>query len=84
MTRILFTRCHNQFLNAREELKKDEPLQTFWMSFLQAVTKYLRLFNESLVKHQKVSKYYAIACLENFILLFMSLLRVKFAKRSHI
>ena len=35
--RILFARCKNQFLDAREELKNDEPLQKFWMSFLQMV-----------------------------------------------
>ena len=37
MGRILFTRCKNQFLEAREELKNDELLQKFWMSFLQMV-----------------------------------------------
>ena len=35
--RILFARCKNQFLDAREELENDEPLQKFWMSFLQMV-----------------------------------------------
>ena len=38
---------------------------------------------ESLVKHQKASKIYAIDCLQNFLSLFMSLLTVKFAKSSH-
>ena len=32
---------------------------------------------ENLVKHQKVSKFYEIDCLENFILLFSSLLIVQ-------
>ena len=35
-------------------------------------------------KPQKVSKYYAIDCLQNFVLLSMSLLTVKFAKSCHI
>ena len=35
--RILFARCKNQFLDAREELKNDEPLQKFSMSFLEMV-----------------------------------------------
>ena len=37
-----------------------------------------------LAKHQKVSKYYENDCLKNFLLLFMSLLIVKFIKNSHI
>ena len=37
MARTLFTRCKNQFLDARGELKNDEQLQKFWMSFLQMV-----------------------------------------------
>ena len=35
---------------------------------------------ESLVKHQKVSKCYAIDCLQNFFLLFMSVLTVNLLK----
>ena len=35
-------------------------------------------------KHQKILKYYAIECLQNFILHSMSLLTVKFAKSCHI
>ena len=31
LARILFARCKNQFLDAREELKNDEQLQKFWM-----------------------------------------------------
>ena len=38
---------------------------------------------ESLVKHQKASKIYAIDCLQNFLSLFMSLLTVKFGKSSY-
>ena len=37
-----------------------------------------------MVKHQKVLKYYAVACLQNFPLLFMSLLTVTFAISSDI
>ena len=39
---------------------------------------------ENLVKHQKLSKYYENDCLQNFLLLFMSLLTAKFVKNSHI
>ena len=40
---------------------------------------------ENLLNHQKVSKYYEHDCLlENFILLFMSLLTVLIVKSSHI
>ena len=35
-------------------------------------------------KNQKVSKYYENDCLQNVLLLFMSLLTIKFAKTSHI
>ena len=41
-------------------------------------------WKENLVKHQKVSKYYENDCLQNFLLLFMSLLTAKFVKNSHI
>ena len=37
-----------------------------------------------MVKHQKVSKYYDQYCLQNFILLFMSLLTAPIVKNSHI
>ena len=39
---------------------------------------------KKLVKHQKVSKYYENDCLQNFLLLFRSLLTAKFVKKSHI
>ena len=39
---------------------------------------------ENLVKHQKVSKYYAIDCLQSFISVFMFLLMSNFVKNSHI
>ena len=39
---------------------------------------------ENLAKHQKVSKYYENDCLQNFLLLFMSLLTASFIKNSHI
>ena len=35
-------------------------------------------------KHQQVSKYYEKDCLQNFLLLFRSLLPTKFVKNSHI
>ena len=38
---------------------------------------------ESLVKNQKVSKYYANDCLQKFILLFMLLLTTPVVKNSH-
>ena len=41
-------------------------------------------WKESLVKHQKVIKYYENDCLKNFILPFMSLLTVSVVKNSHI
>ena len=41
------------------------------------------LVKGNLVKHQKVSKYYEIDCLQNFILFFMLLLTTKFVKTSH-
>ena len=39
---------------------------------------------ENLVKHQKVSKYYDCDCLQNIILLFMSLLTGPVVKNSHL
>ena len=39
---------------------------------------------KNLVKHQKVSKYYEIHCLENLILLFRSSLTAPIVKNSHI
>ena len=39
---------------------------------------------ENFVKHQKFSKYYENDCLQNLILLFMSLLTAKFVESSHI
>ena len=41
-------------------------------------------WKENLVKHEKVSKYYEIDCLQNFLFLFMPLLTIKFVKKSHI
>ena len=37
-----------------------------------------------MVKNQKVSKYYETDCLQNFVLLFIFLLTIKFVKNSHI
>ena len=37
-------------------------------------------WKEDLVKHQKVSKYYENDCLQNFLLLFMSLLTASIVK----
>ena len=40
---------------------------------------------ENLAKHQKVPKYYETDCLENFLLLYMSLLTAKFVlKKSYL
>ena len=39
---------------------------------------------ELLLNHQKVSKYYEHDCLQNFILLFMSLVIALIVKNSHI
>ena len=39
---------------------------------------------ENLVKHQKVSKVYENDCLQNFLLLVMSLLTAQFVKNSTI
>ena len=39
---------------------------------------------ENLVKHQKVLKYYENDCLQNFLLIFMSLLTATFVKNNHI
>ena len=39
---------------------------------------------ENLVKHQKVSKYYENDCLQNFLLLFRSLLTPKFVKNIYL
>ena len=39
---------------------------------------------ENLVKHKKVSKYYKNDCMQNFLLLFMSILRAPIFKKSHI
>ena len=44
---------------------------------------HLRL-QENLVKYQKVSSYYENDCLQNFLLLFMSLLIAPIVKNSHI
>ena len=41
-------------------------------------------WKQNLVKHQQVSKYYVNDCLQNFVLLFISLLPTKFVKNSHI
>ena len=41
-------------------------------------------WKENLIKHHTVSKYYENDCLQNFILLFMSLLTAKFVKTCHI
>ena len=41
-------------------------------------------WKENLVKHQNVSKYYDYDCLQNFLLLFMSLLRPPIVNNSHI
>ena len=39
---------------------------------------------ENLVKHQEVSKYYENNCLQNFLLLFLSLLTALIAKSRYI
>ena len=41
-------------------------------------------WKEKLVIHQKVSNYYETDCLQNFLLLFMFLLRIKCLKNTHI
>ena len=41
-------------------------------------------WQKSLVKHQKVSKYYENDCLQNFLSLLMSLLTAKFVKNDQI
>ena len=41
-------------------------------------------WKESLIKHQEVSKYYENDSLKNFLLVFMSLIRTKFVRNSHI
>ena len=41
-------------------------------------------WEENLVKHQKVSKYYGTDYLENFALFFLFLLTVNFVNNSHI
>ena len=41
-------------------------------------------WKKNLVKHQKVSKYYEIDCLQDSVFLFMFLLTVKFVNNSHI
>ena len=41
-------------------------------------------WKETLVKDQKVSKYYENDCLQNLFLLFMSLLTARTVKSSHI
>ena len=41
-------------------------------------------WKENLLKHQRFSKYYKNDCLQNFLLHYMSLLRAKFVKSSHI
>ena len=41
-------------------------------------------WKENLVKYQKVSEYYVRDCLQNFLLLFMFLLKAKIVKSSHI
>ena len=38
---------------------------------------------ENLVKHQVVSKYYEKDCLQNFLLLFMSILAAPIVENSH-
>ena len=38
---------------------------------------------ENLVKHQKVSKHYENDCVQNFLLLFISLLTALVVKNSH-
>ena len=42
------------------------------------------MMKENLLNYQKVSKYYEHGCLQNFILLFMSLLTTLIVKNSHI
>ena len=41
-------------------------------------------WKENLVKLQQVSKYYENDCLQKFLLLFMSLLQIKFVKNCHL
>ena len=41
-------------------------------------------WKENLIKHQQVSKYYGNDSLQNFLLVFMSLIPTKFVRNSHI
>ena len=41
-------------------------------------------WKENLVKHQNVSKYYENDCVQNFLMLFMSLVTVPVVKNTHL
>ena len=86
----LYVLLFNNFpFGNQKSLKKQEVRRkpfSFIVRRLKSFTKYLRqtlvLFN--LLNHQKVSKYYEYDCLNNFLLLFMSLLSSFAVKSSHI